>query len=100
VTQLEYLLYFLARQDPGGMYIASVNAAAPASVSQGTPMLRMHHHVAVLFPYFDAGGVFRVVVMERNHETSLSSLARRYGTESAHLVRVETEGEFAPPKIE
>ncbi|HEY9592927.1 MAG TPA: hypothetical protein VHE79_00520 [Spirochaetia bacterium] len=100
VTQLEYLLYFLTRESPGTMYLGSVNAAAPASVSQGTPTLRMHHHVVVLFPYFDASGGFRVVVMERNHETGIESLARRYAAESVHLVRIDSEGDFNPPKIE
>jgi len=41
---------------------------------EGTPTLRQHHHVIVLFPYFDARGSFQVVVMERNQETSLASL--------------------------
>lgn len=100
VPQLQYLLYFLARRSPGVLYIGSVNAPSQQASSEGTPTLRQHHHLIVLFPYFDARGVFRVVVMERNVETSLDSLNRRYGKEFVHLVHVDTEGEFALPKID
>jgi len=99
VTDLEYLLYFLARRDPGTFYIGSVNAPS-AAASEGTPVLRQHHHLVVLFPYFEATGRFQVTVLERNLKTSLPSLSRRYGTEYVHLVRVRSEGTFAPPKIE
>ncbi len=100
VPQLQYVLYFLARENPGDFYIGSVNAPSALAVSEGTPTLRQHHHVVVLFPYFDAQGVFQVSVMERNKETSLASLSRRYGTEFVHLVHVDSEGDFAPPQIE
>ena len=99
VSKLEYLLYFLARANPGELYVGSVNAPS-AAVSEGTPTLRQHHHVVILLPYFDGAGVFRVVVMERNLQTSLASLARRYGGEYVHLVRIDTEGSFVPPRIE
>jgi hypothetical protein len=99
VPKLEYLLYFLARKDPGTLYVGSVNAPS-AAVSEGTPTLRQHHHVIVLFPYFDARGVFQVAVMERNVQSSLASLVRRYGSEYVHLVRIDSEGIFAPPRIE
>ena len=100
VPRLHYLLYFLARANPGDFYIGSVNAPSALAVSEGTPTLRQHHHVIVLFPYFDAQVVFQVSVMERNKETSLESLARRYAGEFVHLVHVDSEGEFALPKIE
>jgi hypothetical protein len=99
VPKLEYLLYFLARKNPGTVYVGSVNAPS-AAVSEGTPTLRQHHHVIVLFPYFDARGVFQVAVMERNVQSSLASLVRRYGSEYVHLVRIDSEGIFAPPRIE
>lgn len=98
VAKLELLLYFLARRDPGKIYIGSVNA--PSSVvSEGTPTLRQHHHLVVLFPYFDRSGTFRVVVMERNLRTGIPSLLRRYGSEYVHLVRIAPLGEFDPPPI-
>ena len=95
-AKLEYLLYFLARQNPGTIYIGSVNAPSARAVSEGTPTLRQHHHVIVLFPYFDARGVFQVVVMERNLRTSLASLSRRYGNEYVHLERIDSDGRFVP----
>ena len=98
VTKLQSLLYFLARRDPGKLYVGSVNAPSSA-VSEGTPTLRQHHHVIVLLPYFDASGAFRVVVMERNLQTSIPSLVRRYGTEYVHLVRIDPRGAFDPPAI-
>jgi hypothetical protein len=100
VAKLEYLLYFLTRKNPGTIYVGSVNAPSLLAVSEGTPTLRQHHHVIVLFPYFDLKGVFQVAVMERNVRTSLASLTRRYGNEYAHLVRIESTGSFAPPGIE
>jgi hypothetical protein len=98
VPRLEQVLYFLARRDPGKFYIGSVNAASSA-VSEGTPTLRQHHHLVVLFPFFDRSGTFQVVVMERNLRTGLSSLLRRYGSEYVHLVRVDPRGAFDPPPI-
>ena len=100
VPRLEYLLYFLARANPGQLYVGSVNAPSALAVSEGTPTLRQHHHVVILLPYFDAGGAFRVAVMERNLQTSLASLTRRYGSEYVHLVRIDAEGSFSPPKSE
>jgi hypothetical protein len=100
VPKLEYLLYFLARANPGELYVGSVNAPSALAVSEGTPTLRQHHHVIILLPYFDGAGVFRVVVMERNLQTSLASLSRRYGGEYVHLVHIDTEGTFVPPRIE
>ena len=98
VPRLQALLYFLARRDPGRIYIGSVNAPSSA-VSEGTPTLRQHHHVIVLLPYFDADGAFQVAVMERNLQTSIPSLVRRYGSEYVHLVHIDPRGEFAPPPI-
>ena len=98
VAKLEALLYFLARRDPGKIYIGSVNAPSSA-VSEGTPTLRQHHHLVVLFPYFDPSGTFQVAVMERNLQTSITSLVRRYGSEYVHLVRIDPQGAFSPPVI-
>ncbi len=74
--------------------------STPVPVPLGAPIMRQHHHVVVLFPYFDAQGVFRLVVMERNVETSAESLVRRYPGELVHLVRLDSTGTFVPPSIE
>ena len=100
VPRLRLVLYFLARRDPGAFYLGSVNAASRETSQEGTPTLRQHHHVIVLLPYFDSRGVFQVVVMERNVETSLASLNRRYAEEYVHLVRLDSTGGFALPEIE
>jgi hypothetical protein len=100
VPSLQVVLYFLARKNPGTIYLGSVNAPSLEASQEGTPTLRQHHHVIVLFPFFDPRGAFRVVVMERNLETSLASLDRRYALEYVHLVRLDSEGEFSLPRIE
>jgi hypothetical protein len=100
VPALRFLLYFLARKDPGTIYLASVNAASAQASQEGTPTLRQHHHVVVLFPCFDEKGAFQVVVMERNLETSLASLDRRFASEYVHLVRLDSTGAFSLPRIE
>jgi hypothetical protein len=100
VSSLRYLLYFLARADPGMLYLGSVNAPSSAAASEGVPTLRQHHHLVVLFPWFDAQGAFQVSVMERNKETSLASLGRRYAAEYVHLVRIDATGAFDLPRFE
>lgn len=100
VPRLRALLYFLAREQPGTIYLGSVNAASQEASQEGIPTLRQHHHVIVLLPFFDANSGFQVVVFERNAETSLASLDRRYGKEYVHLVHVDSTGEFSLPQIE
>jgi hypothetical protein len=100
VPRLRALLYFLARERPGTIYLGSVNAASQEASQEGTPTLRQHHHVIVLLPYFQVNGDFQVVVLERNTETSLASLTRRYGREYVHLVHLDSMGEFSLPQIE
>jgi hypothetical protein len=99
MASLKAELYFLARREPGVMYIGSVNAPSALAVAAGMPTLRQHHHVVVLLPYFDDRGVFHVVVMERNLETGIPSLQRRFGTEYVNLVRITTDGGFQLPAL-
>jgi hypothetical protein len=89
------ILYYLALTEPGNIYIASVNREFGAN-----PVLRQHVHVVVLFPYIDEAGRFSCPVMERNVETSLESLSRRYGKDFIHLVRVKARPDFDPPVFE
>jgi hypothetical protein len=98
VENLALVLTVLARRDPGTFYLGSVNSPAPPGSGPGG--LRQHHHVVVLFPFVDAGGTLRLVVMERNAESSTASLAARYPGSSVHLVRVGSEGAFALPSVE
>lgn len=94
VERLPQILYFLAVREPGHVYIASLNRAFGSD-----PPLNQHVHVAVFFPYFDEKGRFFVDVMERNVETSLESLDRRYHADHVHLVSVRADRSFAPPVI-
>ncbi|MFP4484540.1 MAG: hypothetical protein ACLFO1_06760 [Spirochaetaceae bacterium] len=94
VSELPRIMYFLALREPGHFYIASLSRDFGED-----PPLRQHVHVAVLFPYFDADGSFRTAVMERNVETSLESLERRYGEDYIHLVRIRARRDFVPPRI-
>ena len=82
------------------LYIGSVNAPSSAADRENAPSLRQHHHLVVLFPVFDERGSFQVVVMERNLETSLASLDRRYAAEYVHLVRIDASGPFSLPRFE
>ena len=100
VPRLRFVLYFLARREPGNIYLGSVNAASRETSQDGIPTLRQHHHVIVLLPFFDSRGVFQVVVMERNVETNLASLNRRFAQEYVHLVRLDSTGGFSLPEIE
>jgi hypothetical protein len=92
IESIRTVLYLLWKREPGTIYLGSVNRDA----SDGAPV-RAHHHIAVFFPYQDGAGVFRLVAMERNVETSTASLQRRFPGEFVHLVRISSEGDFALP---
>lgn len=94
VAELPRIMYLLAVDEPGHFYIASFNREFGSE-----PVLNQHVHVAVLFPYFDERGRFFVDVLERNVETGLESLDRRYHDDSVHLVRVRADRAYAPPVI-
>ncbi len=95
VEDISYILYYLAYHNPGKFYLASVNREFGDD-----PVLRQHVHVVVLFPYFDQEGEFHAVVMERNGETSIPSLKKRYSKDFIHLVGIEGDTNFHPPKFE
>jgi hypothetical protein len=94
VSSLRQVLFFEALENPGRFYIGSVNREFG-----GGPTLRQHVHVVVVFPYFDESGRFRVDVMERNVETSVESLVRRYANDYIHLVGIEADARYLPPTI-
>ncbi len=95
LEDLSRILYFLAIQEPGNVYLGSVNRPFGSN-----PVLHQHVHVAVFFPYFDEEGRFHSVVMERNVETGVESLNRRYPGNNVHLVRIQASGAFRLPQIE
>ncbi|GHT70319.1 hypothetical protein FACS1894110_21660 [Spirochaetia bacterium] len=108
---LHPLLYTLAIDEPGRIYLASINTemgvsttmmkkddnAAPASVSAGNaPRIRQYFHIAVLVPYFREDGNFDVAVFESAEETMFSSFKTRYPDHYINLVRIPVEGQFDP----
>jgi hypothetical protein len=95
VEEIGRVLYLLAIQEPGNIYLGSVNREFGRD-----PVLHQHIHVVVFFPYFDENGRFHAVVMERNVETGVESLTRRYAGDHIHLVRVPASAAFELPQIE
>ena len=94
VDGLRPLLYVLAIREPGNFYIASFNRRMGKDLE-----LRQYFHEALLFPYFETSGEFRVRVFESAAETSLDAVLRRYPSEFAHLVRIPAQPGFDPPVL-
>jgi hypothetical protein len=100
VEGLQPLLYTLAVDEPGRIYLAAVNDDIGAPVTpdnpRGLPRLRQYYHIAVLVPYFNERGVFQVAVFESAEETSFSRFRNRYPGQFVNLVRIPIEGAFDP----
>jgi hypothetical protein len=88
---IQPLLYTLAIDEPGRIYLASVN-----NEMNPAPRMRQHFHVAVLVPYFNENGNFQVALFESAEETSFSRFKNRYPGHYVNLVRIPVEGEFNP----
>ncbi len=88
---LKATLFGLAVDEPGRMYLASINAEVGDE-----PRLRRHFHVAVLMPLFEEDGRFTVTVFESAAETDFDAFVRRYPLMHANLVRLPVESTFAP----
>ncbi|MDR2211353.1 MAG: hypothetical protein LBO65_07840 [Spirochaetaceae bacterium] len=88
---LRPLLYTLAINEPGCLYLASVNREEETALP-----LRHHYHVAVLIPYFNEYGIFQVAVFESAEETNLAGFIRRHPGAMVNLVRIPVEGNFNP----
>jgi hypothetical protein len=87
---LQPLLYTLAIDEPGNIYLASVNNEI------GVPRIRQHFHVAVLVPYFNEQGTFQVAVFESATETSFNTFKNRYPGHFVNLVRIAVDPLFDP----
>jgi len=86
---LELALFTLALKEPGNFYFASVNGEWGSN-----PTLWQHYHVIAFFPYLDEQGAFQIAVFERNTESSMASVKRRYPNEYFHLVKMVASEEF------
>jgi hypothetical protein len=91
VEGLHPLLYTLAVDEPGRIYLASVNNEIGSA-----PRMRQHFHIAVLVPYFNEYGNFRIAVFESAEETSFNQFRNRYPGHFVNLVRIPVESSFDP----
>jgi hypothetical protein len=97
---LHPLLYTLAVNEPGRIYLAAVNAEtgppATADNLRGRPRMRQYYHIAVLVPYFTENGVFQVALFESAEETSFTRFKTRYPGHAVNLVRIPALPSFDP----
>ena len=97
---LQALLYTLAVDEPGRIYLAAVNDERGPPVTpdnpRGLPRIRQYYHIAILVPYFNERGVFQVAVFESAEETSFSRFRTRYPGQFVNLVRIPIEDAFDP----
>ena len=91
IEGLHSLLYTLAIDEPGCLYLAAVNAEMGRN-----PRIRQYFHVAALVPYFTEQGAFQVAVFESAAETSFTAFKNRYPLHSVNLVRIPIEAAFDP----
>jgi hypothetical protein len=100
IEGLHPLLYTLAINEPGRIYLASVNTemGPPATEDnpRGRPRMRQHFHIAVLVPFFNEYGVFQIAVFESAEETSFARFKNRYPGHAVNLVRIPAEAAFDP----
>jgi hypothetical protein len=97
---LHPLLYTLAIDEPGRIYLASVNTemGPPATEEhpRGRPRMRQHFHIAVLVPWFSESGSFQVSIFESAEETSFTNFKTRYPAHAVNLVRIPVDASFDP----
>ena len=92
VKELIPYMYYLAAKEPGHIYLGAL------SRERGTPLLRQYHHAVALFPYFDAQGLFSLVVFESAIETAPAQFVTSNMDAWIHLVRLKIpqSGFFQP----
>jgi hypothetical protein len=91
IEGLRPLLYTLAINEPGHIYLASVNRERGE-----VPPFRQHYHVAVLVPFFNEFGNFQILVFESAAETNIAGFIGRHPKGNINLVRIPVEGDFLP----
>ncbi|MDR3304371.1 MAG: hypothetical protein LBS86_08185 [Treponema sp.] len=85
------LLYTLAINEPGNLYIAVISREMP-----DLHQLRQYFHLAILLPYFTETGTFQVTVFESAAETSFTNFKNRYPGQFINLLRVPVRTRFEP----
>ena len=100
IEGLHPLLYTLAIDEPFKFYLAAVNTESGAEVTpqniRGAPRLRQYFHIAVLVPYFDEYGIFRIVVFESAVENSFNVFRNRYPGHYVNLAQIPIVTVFDP----
>ncbi|MDR1148502.1 MAG: hypothetical protein LBK66_07715 [Spirochaetaceae bacterium] len=86
IKDLRALLFTLAINEPGTIYLGAVNNELPPK-----PRMRQYFHIAALFPYFDEHGTFHILVFESASETRFNSFIARYPNHYINLVRIPIE---------
>jgi len=92
---LKALLYVLAISEPGTIYLASLSRKSGGSI----PGLSRHYHVAVLAPYFEESGEFKVAAFESDVETSVEAIMARVPKDFVHLVGIKVGRDYDPPAL-
>jgi hypothetical protein len=92
---LKSLLYVLALREPGYIYLASISRKSGGAIAG----LSRHYHVAVLAPYFEESGEFKVAVFESDAETSVEAIMARVPRDYVHLVRIKAGRDYDPPPL-
>jgi hypothetical protein len=96
VEELELALFLDTARHPGSFYLGSLNREM--SGLPGQPVLRQHYHLAAFFPFFTAGGEFRVAVFDLTQESSLADIRGRFPGHFVHLERLSARGEWVAPR--
>lgn len=95
VKDLKSLMYTLALKDPDYFYLGAINGNWGSQ-----PVLLQYYHIVSIFPRISESGRFEPIVFERNVESSIDSLIRRYPNEYIHLIRIKASKDFQAPVIQ
>jgi hypothetical protein len=88
---LKALLYLMAVKKPGNFYLGAISREKQPG---NDPALRQYYHVAAFFPYFTAGGVFKVSVLESCVENNIDAVISRINGEFVYLVSFPSSSAF------
>jgi hypothetical protein len=91
IEGLGALLYTLAIDEPGRIYLGAVNNDLGPR-----PRMRQYFHVSVFIPYFDEAGTFHIALFESAGENSFNKFRTRYPGHYISLVRIEAGSAFDP----
>jgi hypothetical protein len=90
--ELRRVLFVLAAEDPGHIYLGSVNSERGED-----PTLRQHGRLYLFFPRFDQEGHFRAAAVGPEGSRPVSRLEERHNDASIHLVRLPVPRNFSLP---